>query len=66
MLYNTDIADGSIIGAKSLVKNKFPNNCIAGGNPAKIIKTDVAWSRGYGDTDINVIDERYVRLTDNI
>ena len=66
VLYNTDIADGSIIGAKSLVKNKFPNNCIAGGNPAKIIKTDVAWSRGYGDTDINVIDERYVRLTDNI
>lgn len=64
VLYNTDIGDGSIIGTKSLVKNKFPNNCVIGGNPAKLLKTDVAWSRGYGDTDISVIDNRYVRLTE--
>lgn len=64
VLYNTDIGNGSIIGAKSLVKNKFPNNCIVGGNPAKLLKTDVAWSRGYGDTDISVIDDRYVNLTE--
>lgn len=64
LLYNTDIGDGSIIGAKSLVKNKFPNNCVVGGNPARLLKTDVAWSRGYGDTDIGVIDDRYVRLTE--
>lgn len=63
MLYNTDIGDGGIIGTKSLVKNKFPNNCTVGGNPAKIIKTDIAWSRGYGDTDISAIDDRYVKLT---
>lgn len=63
VLYNTEIGDGSIVGAKSLVKNKFPNNCLIGGNPAKLIKTDVAWSRGCGDTDIKVIDERYVKLT---
>ncbi len=64
VLYNTCIGDGSIIGADSLVKNKFPNNCIAGGNPAKLIKSDIAWSRGYGDTDISVIDGRYVKLTE--
>lgn len=64
LFYNTDIGDGSIIGAKSLVKNKFPNNCIVGGNPARMIKSDVAWSRSYGDTDISVIDSRYVRLTE--
>lgn len=64
VLYNTDIGDGSIVGAKSLVKNKFPNNCIVGGNPAKLLKTDIAWSRGCGDTDISVIDSRYVRLTE--
>lgn len=64
VLYNTEIGDGSIIGAKSLVKNKFLNNCVAGGNPARLLKTDVAWSRGYGETDIGVIDNRYVRLTE--
>lgn len=64
VLYNTEIGDGSIVGAKSLVKNKFPNNCVIGGNPAKVLKTDIAWSRGYGDTDIGVIDERYVGLTE--
>lgn len=63
VLYNTHIGDGSIVGTKSLVKNKFPNNCIIGGNPAKLLKTDVAWSRSYGDTDISVIDERYVNHT---
>lgn len=66
VLYNTEIGDGSIVGAKSLVKNKFPNNCVIGGNPAKLLKTDIAWSRGYGDTDIGVIDRRYVRLTEHI
>lgn len=63
VLYNTEIGDGSIVGAKSFVKNKFPNNCVIGGNPARLIKTDIAWSRGYGDTDIGVIDERYVKST---
>ncbi len=62
VLYNTDIGDGSIIGMKSLVKNKFPNNCVIGGNPAKMLKTDVAWSRSYGSTDISAVDSRYVKL----
>ncbi len=64
VLYNTKIGDGSIIGAKSLVKNNFSNNCVVGGNPAKLLKTDIAWSRSYGETDISVIDDRYVKLTE--
>lgn len=64
LLYNTDIGDGSIVGTKSLVKGKFPNNCVIGGNPARLLKADIAWSRGYGDTDIGVIDDKYVRLTE--
>lgn len=63
LLYNTVIGDGSIVGAKSLVKNRFPNNCVIGGNPARILKKDVAWDRGFGGDDINVIDERYRMLT---
>lgn len=64
VLYNTEIGDGSIVGAKSLVKNKFPNNCVIGGNPARLLKKDIAWSRGYGDMDISVIDKKYVNRTE--
>lgn len=48
ILYNTEIGDGSIIGAASLVKGIIPSNCIAVGVPAKVIKSNVAWKREIG------------------
>lgn len=30
----------------------------------RLIKTDIAWSRTYGEADIKVIDEKYVKLTE--
>lgn len=42
---STVIGDGSIVGAQSVVKGKFPNNVILAGTSAKIIKKDIAWSR---------------------
>ena len=57
ILYNTLIGDGSIIGAESLVKNKIPNNCIAAGNPAKVIKKNIAWCRAEDSKDIGECGE---------
>jgi acetyltransferase-like isoleucine patch superfamily enzyme len=37
------IHDGSIIGFGSFVTKEIPNNCIAAGVPAKVLKKDVAW-----------------------
>lgn len=65
ILYGSEIDDGSIIGAESLVKGKIPNNCIAAGNPAKIIRRSVAWSRGDGDDDISECGEAYTRMTED-
>lgn len=48
VLYNTTIGDGSLIGASSLVKAKIPSNCIAAGNPARVVKTKRAWDRRQG------------------
>lgn len=45
MLSGTKIGDGSIVGAGSLTNKSFPNNVIIVGNPAKIIKKNVAWIR---------------------
>ena len=64
ILYNTEIGDGSIIGAMSLVKGKIPNNCIAAGNPAKVIKRNVAWSRNEGADNIIDCGEDYINYTE--
>ena len=37
------IGDGAIIGAGSVVYGKIPPNCLATGNPAKVIQTDTYW-----------------------
>lgn len=39
------IGEGSVVGAGSLVSGTFPNNCAIGGNPAKILRSNIAWER---------------------
>jgi len=40
----TRVADGSVIAANSVVRGQFlEKNVVIGGNPAKVIKTDVKW-----------------------
>lgn len=40
----TQIGDNSIVAGGSVVTGKiFPNNCIVGGNPAKVIKEGTDW-----------------------
>ncbi len=36
---------GSVIGYGSFVSGTIPNNCVAVGVPAKVIKKDIAWER---------------------
>lgn len=63
ILYHTVIEDGSIIGAASLVKSQIPNNCIAAGVPARVVKKDIAWCRGTEMEDIQACGQ-YVHLTE--
>ena len=65
ILHGTNVGNGSIIGARSVVKGKFPNNCSIGGNPAKILSKDIAWSRNMEAENIDQCgDSKYVAYTD--
>ncbi len=52
VMNGTRIGNGSIVGANSVVKGVFPNNCYIAGNPAAIFKRDIAWSREIYAADI--------------
>ncbi len=45
VLYNSDIGRNCIIGARSVVKGVFPDNCMIGGYMARIIKENVTWEK---------------------
>lgn len=64
VLYNAVIEPGSIIGAGSLVKSNIPNNSIAAGVPAKVIRTDIAWCGNDCEDDISACGEMYVNYTE--
>ncbi|MBQ4472127.1 MAG: acyltransferase [Alphaproteobacteria bacterium] len=45
ILKNSEIPDGCIVGARSIVNKKFcKKNCILVGMPAKVVKENVGWS----------------------
>lgn len=45
ILPGTQIGDGSVIGASSLINKKIPSNCTCAGNPAKVLRRDIEWYR---------------------
>jgi len=45
ILNGTNIGDGGLVGANSVCKTVCPNNCSVAGNPSKLIKKNIAWSR---------------------
>lgn len=45
VLPGAQIGEGSVVGHSSIVKSTIPNNCIAAGVPARIVKRNVAWDR---------------------
>lgn len=45
VLKQSYIGNGSIVGSGSVVNKKHPNNCVIAGNPAKLIRKNVAWNQ---------------------
>lgn len=45
VLSGSQIGEGSVIGFASVVKGRYPNNCVIVGSPARTTKKDIAWER---------------------
>lgn len=45
VLGGVEIGSGSVIGFGSIVTRRMPNNVVAVGNPAKVVRRDIAWER---------------------
>lgn len=52
------IGEGSIIGIRGLVTGTIPNNSIAAGSPARVIRTNIAWERpNLNKSKLNVVND---------
>lgn len=45
VLGGTTIGEGSVIGTGAIVKARIPNNVVAAGVPARVVRKDIAWER---------------------
>jgi acetyltransferase-like isoleucine patch superfamily enzyme len=45
VLGGVSIGSGSVVGFGSIVTRSVPNNCIAAGAPARVVKRHIAWER---------------------
>ena len=41
--YDSTVYAGSVIGSGSVIGGKIPNNCIAVGNPARVVRKNIFW-----------------------
>lgn len=41
ILKGTELGDGCVVGAGTVVSGKFPSGCVVAGNPAKVIKESI-------------------------
>jgi acetyltransferase-like isoleucine patch superfamily enzyme len=46
-LAGSQVGDGSVIGMGAVVTGCIPNNCVAAGIPARVVRRDVAWERNH-------------------
>ncbi len=64
ILNRTVIGHSGVVGAGTLVKGEFPNNCIIAGMPAKVIRKNITWSAESLRNTMEHIPEAYIQMTE--
>ena len=57
VLKGSNIGSGSVVGAKSLVNNTLPENCLVAGTPAKVLRRDIDWR--YSAANITPVEQPF-------
>ncbi len=65
ILNKTVLGKCDIIGAGSIVKGEYPNNCVIAGSPAKVIRKNVTWSANSLRDTLDGIPEEYMMLSES-
>ena len=67
IIMNRCLMDNScIVGAGSVVKGRYPNNCAIGGNPARIVRRNVVWCISYEYDNISECPYEYILPTEEL
>ena len=45
LLRNATVGSGSVVGARSMVAREIPENSLAAGSPAKVIRSNIRWQQ---------------------
>lgn len=59
ILNPTIIGSGSNVGAKSLVRGYYPNNCVIAGSPAGVVRKNSAWHNFYWEKNYKACGNSY-------
>ena len=70
VLGGAQIGDGTVVGLGSIVTGRIPDNCVAAGSPARVIRRNVAWHlslvKPYFKPDSSTVAKsEYWHLTEN-
>ena len=73
-LSGAKIGDGSVIGFRSIVTGSIPNNCVAVGSPAQVVRRNIAWERPhlslvkpfYKKDSTSVVKSPYWKMTEDV
>lgn len=73
-LAGANVGNGTVVGFRSLVTGRLPNNCVAAGSPARVVRRHIAWERPHlsfvappykPDASTVTKSEKYWRLTED-
>lgn len=62
VLSGSEIGNGSVLGHSAVLKGRVSENCIAAGNPARVVKEGIIWDRKHVSKNQPFLFEHYTKL----